>query len=214
MTDDDSIMWEWPDDDDERRILGFVMDLKEDDKLTFRFADEGGTGGVDGSHTNWTELGSNLVMETGVNVALNQTNDFLRVLSDQLPVEQFTTQENFIISATIYDVSAEALAYIQNRKSVTTEAMAADDRPGSRVVDLERGPRPEKSALAIRMESTPYLETGGESQWWFPRVTITSNTTFPITKTATQIPVQFTVLRSNLYDIAVRFRCQEGEFSI
>ena len=204
----------YPDDDDDARILGFVMDLAVGEHLAVRIAPAGGTGGVDGSHANWTELGSNLIMETGVNVALNQTNDFLRVLSDQLPVEQFTTQENFTVSATIYDVSPEALAFLQNRKPVTTEAAVAGDRPGSRVADLERGPRPEKASLAIRMDSTPFLEVGGESQWWFPRVTITSNTTFPIQKTASQVPVQFTVLRSNLYEAAVRFRCQEGEFTI
>ena len=209
-----TIMWGWPDDEDDRRLLGFILDLAVGDHLDIRIDNPGRIGGVDGSHARWTELGSNLVMETGVNVALNQTNDFLRVLSDQLPVEQFTTQENFTVSATIYDVSPEALAFLQNRKPVTTEAAVAGDRPGSRVADLERGPRPEKASLAIRMDSTPFLEVGGESQWWFPRVTITSNTTFPIQKTASQVPVQFTVLRSNLYEAAVRFRCQEGEFTV
>ena len=210
-----ALIWPRPLDNDDNAILGFVLGgANTDDKIKIRIADSEGTEGIAGQNSFWTELGKNLVMETGTSATLNQTTTDLRVLSETLPIEQFTTQEMFTASATLYDVSVEALAYLQNRQSVRKVPVVAGNSAGYRTAELERGPRPVKSALVIRMESTPYLETGGESQWWFPRCTITSNTAFPISKTATAIPVTFTVLRSNLYDKALKFTAQEGAFSI
>ena len=211
----DTLVWGRPTDDDDAALLGFILNgANTDDKIKVRIADSEGVEGVEGQNSLWTELGKNLVMETGTNVALAQTTTDLRVLSETLPIEQFTTQEAFTATATLYDVSVEALAYLQNRQPVRKVATVTDDSAGYRTAELERGPRPTKSALIIRMESTPYLETGGESQWWFPRCTITSNTAFPISKTATAVPVTFTILRSNLYDKALKFTAQEGTFSI
>ena len=212
---DAELVWPNPEDADDRAILGFILNgANTDDKIKVRIADEGGTEGVTGSNAAWTELGKNLVMETGFSLQLGQTTTDLRVLSETLPIEQFTTQEAFTVNATVYDVSVETMAFLQNRRPVTKVAPVADDSAGYRTAELERGPRPTKSALVIRMESTPYLETGGQSQWWIPRCTITSNTAFPISKTATAVPVSFTILRSNLYEKALKFTAQEGTFSI
>ena len=209
-----TLTWPHPTDADQRALLGFVLGAANtNDKIKFRFADTGGTEGVTGQNANWSELGRNLVQETGFSLQLGQTNDYLRVLSETLPIEQFTTQEMFTVNANVYDVSVETMAFLQNRRPVTKVA-ATDTRAGHRTAELERGPRPTKNALVIRMESTPYLETGGESQWWIPRCTITSNTAFPISKTATVVPVSFTILRSNLYAKAIKFTAQDGTFSV
>ena len=210
-----TLIWPQPTDSDERAILGFILNgANTGDKIKVRFADTDGTEGITGSNANWTELGKNLVMETGFSLQLAQTTTDLRVLSETLPIEQFTTQEAFTVNATIYDVSVETMAFLQNRRPVTKVAAVQDVSAGYRTAELERGPRPTKSALVIRMESTPYLETGGQSQWWIPRCTITSNTAFPISKTATAVPVSFTILRSNLYEKAIKFTAQDGTFSI
>lgn len=109
----------------------------------------------------WTRIGKSgkaNYTEDGVTVTPSQTLAFFRGLGSTMPLKAVRSEEDIVVSVSIADMTAETLALAFNGNEVESEA-AGVGTPGTKAIQLERGPDVTTFALLVRGPSA-YTETG------------------------------------------------------
>lgn len=119
---------------------------------------------------SWTKAGSSgdkNISEDGVSVQHPQTLEFLRTLGSQAPVKAFRTEEDLIISFTLFDMRLEMYKYMLNGNAIVDTA-AGSGTPGYRALPIRRGGDVTQYALLVRGLSA--YDTGMNLDFRVPRV--------------------------------------------
>lgn len=87
--------------------------------------------------------------EDGVSVSHPQTMEFIRTLGSTGPVKAFRTEEDLMISFTVFNMTLEQYKYMLNGNAVTDTA-AGSGTPGYRRAALLRGGDVTQYALLLR----------------------------------------------------------------
>ncbi len=119
---------------------------------------------------NWLKLGTSgdkNITEEGLTVQHPQALEYFRMFGSTGPRKVTRTEEDFILSFMLADLTLEQYAHILNTKTVT-DTPAASGTPGYREISLHRGRTVTQRALLVRGAS-PYLDDGN-SQYQVPIV--------------------------------------------
>ena len=183
-----------------------VLDgIQASDTYTFRIANAGGVEGVMGSNPGWKLLGDSLIAEDGIASSFQQTTEPQRILRETVPVAYYRTAEEFMITATLLDYTAETQAFLLNQRTVTSVDATAD-RVGYVTTTMERGPTVLYNSLVVRMPSPHMLN--GQAQLYFPKMFVSSDIEYTLSKTPSGYPVTFSIVRDETHGFAARFTAQ------
>jgi hypothetical protein len=111
---------------------------------------------------SWTKLGTSGAInydESGVSIKHSQTIKKFRGLGATTPIKAFRTEEEHIISLTVYDLTLEAYKVALNANSITTVA-ASSGIAGHKSIPIERGLMVTQYALLVRGVSSYYDGVG------------------------------------------------------
>lgn len=120
---------------------------------------------------NWAKLGTNgprNISEDGVTISHPQSIETIRALGSTGPVKFLRTEEDMIVSFTIWDLTLEQYKHVLNLGTVTSVA-AASGTPGYRHLPILRGASPSQRALLLRIAS-PYGDDPWNMQYEVPIV--------------------------------------------
>ena len=187
------------------RTRRIIDGIRPGNTFAFRIATSGGKEGVVGSNAGWSLLADELYGEDGISMSLAQTVELQRLLRDQLPVRGYRTAEEFSMTYPNLDMTVDTLAFLMNRRSVTSVA-ASDDRVGYKTAEMERGVDVTYNSLLVQFNSGDFL--GGKAQFYLPNTFVTSNIDFSLTKIGSMSTVTFGILRSSQHDSALRYTAQ------
>lgn len=130
----------------------------------------------------WTKIGTNgdrNYDEQGVTVAHSQSLNYARPAGATGPVKAFRTEEDLMISLTLWDLTLEQYAFAMNRNAVTTTA-AGTGTAGFKEIGVYRGVHVAEMALLLRGVSA--YQDDWIAQYEVPRAVDAGNPEIQYTK--------------------------------
>ena len=135
---------------------------------------------------NWVKLGTNgkeNMDPAGLTIQHNQQIDFHRAYGANAPVKATRSQEDLMVSFTLWDLKAAEYARILNDNTVTATAAGAGT-PGYDTVNLYRGIEVSAKAWLIRGEDASPAGDGWAVQYEIPKGIVSSSPSVQFAKNA------------------------------
>jgi hypothetical protein len=129
---------------------------------------------VDAAATGWTKVGTSGPLNygpAGITTEHPQEVKKWKSLGSPTPIKAFRTEDGFLASWMLHDMTLEQLALVFNSNAVTTTP-ASSGVAGVKTIDLSRGFVVQTKALLLRGVSS-YGDYVG--QLWIPKCIITSS---------------------------------------
>ena len=124
---------------------------------------------------NWVKLGTNgdkNYGESGIIFDPGQTIEEWKSLGSTAPQAAFRTDESFLVTVNLADLTAEHLGKVWDDASVTDTAQGSGTA-GVRDFDLLRGLVVTEFGLLVRSDLSPYIASA-KMQFWIPRCYVQS----------------------------------------